>query len=426
MDGRSHRARRRGVLGVGTGVALSALAAAAAAQPAGKPRADASRTLSAAAFGAVGDGKVDDTAAIQAALDAAFAPSGPGFVVIPPGRYKISRTLRIAPRQGPEGNVVRHSGITAHGAQLVSAIADGSNVFEFISRSTIRFILIEGLDILGSGLDGNGVYLECEYNEHYLYNFCLRDVVVQGCGGDGCRLIGNVFEGQVFNSYFRNNKGNGATFGHGFRQGILSSIHVFGCVFGENDRHGAAMINKCYDVSFHGCYFLLSGKFGLVAENGCTLLSHCGFENNHQSAHGYEGGDAGFALQNFATLIGCSSYSIYNQTNLVRAYLVGQLVMIGCTGHGDQRAKQAGLARIGGQKRAGATIIGSRGKIEYVNGFDGLELAGAEGHMRPGSEWDSPTPARLGQYHLWVDKKGKLRLKNGAPGSDEDGAPVGA
>src|SRR5262245_48135077 len=137
MDGHHHHARRRGVLGVGTGVALSAWATAAAAQPTGKPRPDASRTLSAAAFGAVGDGNADDTAAIQAALDAAFAPAGPGFLVIPPGRYKITRTLRIARKEGAEGNVVRHSGIIAHGAQLVSAITNGANVFEFVSRSVI-------------------------------------------------------------------------------------------------------------------------------------------------------------------------------------------------------------------------------------------------------------------------------------------------
>ncbi|HEX2890281.1 right-handed parallel beta-helix repeat-containing protein [Vineibacter terrae] len=419
-------AGRRRLLGIGAGMALAAAPLSATAQPAPRPEPAARRTmLSAASFGAVGDGKADDTRALQAALDATFAPGGPGFLVIPPGEYKVSRTLRIATRGGPPGDIGRHSGITAHGAHIVSAITNGANVFEFVSGTTVRFILIEGLDVLGSGSDGHGIYLECEHKEHYLYNICLRDVAVQDCGGDGCRMVGNVFEGQVINSYFRKNNGNGITFGHGFRAGILSAIHVFGCVFGDNGRHGAALVNRCYDVGFHGCYFLLNGKFGLVAENGCTILSNCGFENNHQAASGFETGDAGIALQGFATLIGCGAYSIYNQTHLIRAYVVGQLVMIGCGGFGDERAKGAGFAKIGGRSKVGATIIGCTGTIEYVDGFDGVEMGGAVGGLRLASDWRSPNLARLGDYRLWVDKRGNLRLKKGAPSSDEDGTAVG-
>ncbi len=414
-------AARRALLSVGAGVALAAMPAAAGAQPAARAGADSRRMMSAASFGVVGDGVADDSKALQAALDAAFRPDGPGFLVIPPGDYRITRTLRVATGGGARGNIIRHSGIMAHGARLKSDIGDGSNVFEFISGSIVRFILIEGLDILGTGREGHGIYLECEEWGKYLYNFCLRDVVVQSCGGDGCRMIGNVFEAQVINSYFRGNKANGATFGHGFKQGILSSIHVFGCVFGENARQGAAMINKCYDVAFHGCYFLLNGKFGLVAENGCTLLSNCGFENNHQSAQGFDGGDAGIALQNFGTLVGCTAYSIYNQTHLVRAYVAGQFVMIGCSGSGNERAKRAGLARIGGQKRAGITVIGSTGAVDYVNGCDGIELGGAGGGARFASDWRSPNLLQLGEHRLWIDRQGNLRLKKGAPGADDDG-----
>lgn len=409
---------------VGAGLALAVLPAVAAAQSPGRPDAGPRRMLSAASFGVVGDGAADDTAALQAALEAAFRPGGAGFLAIPPGTYRITRTLRVATVDGPRGNVVHHSGISAHGARLKSEIADGGNVFEFISSATVRFLLIEGLDIAGSGREGHGIHLECEEWGKYLYNFCLRDVVVQNCGGDGCRMLGNVFEAQMVNCYFRGNKGNGATFGHGFRKGILSSIHAFGCVFGENGRHGVAMVNKCSDVAFHGCYFLLNGKFGLVAENGCTLLSNCGFENNHQSAAGFESGDAGIALQNFGTLIGCTAYSIFNQTHLIRAYAVGQLVLVGCSGSGSERALGAGLARIGGQKTAGVTVIGSAGAVVYVNGLEGIEIAGSAGGARFGSNWQGGNLVQLGEYRLWVDGRGNLRLKKGKPTADDDGATV--
>jgi hypothetical protein len=415
---------RRTLLGLGAGAALAALPIAASAQQ--RLRAPAERQmLSAAAYGAAGDGTADDTAALQAALDAAFAPGGPGFLLLPPGTYKVSRTLRIAPPEGQRGDVTRHHGIMAHGARLQSVIADGGNVLEFICRSTVRFLTLEGLDILGGGREGHGLLLECEHKEHYLYNFCLRDTVVQGCGGDGVRMIGNVFEGRLINVYVRDNKKNGATFGHGARAGILSAIHVFGSVFGQNGLYGAAMVHGCYDVAFHGCYFLLNAKEGLVAENGCTLLSNCGFENNHEGAADFAHGGPGIYLQNFGTLIGCTAYSMFKQTRLIQAYVVSQFVMIGCTGSGDAQAKGAGLARIGGERKARATIISPSGQIEYMNGFEGLEIAGEDsGGVRFGSHWQSPNLARLGDYRLWVDKQGKLRLKNGAPSSDDDGSAV--
>src|SRR3546814_7416550 len=74
------------------------------------------------------------------------------------------------------------------------------------------------------------------------------------------------------------------------------------------------MIEGAEDVGFHGCYFLLNGKYGLSADRGCTLLAHCGFENNHRLAGGFENGDAGIRLMVRGTLIGCTAYSIHNQT----------------------------------------------------------------------------------------------------------------
>jgi hypothetical protein len=383
------------------------------------------RALSAAAFGAVGDGKADDTAALQAAIDAAFAPDRGGLLTIPPGTYRVTRTLRVRLLGSPAADLTRQSGIQGQGARILSQIADKAPVLELVSRATVRFVLIAGLDILGSGGEGPGIHLECEAKEHYLYNFCLRDVVVQGCGGDGCRMIGNVFEGQLFNCYFRDNRGSGATFGHGRHGGILSAIHVFGCVFGQNGQHGAALINRCYDVSFHGCYFLLNARFGLAAENGCTLLANCGFENNHEGASGFAEGDAGIGLQGFATLISCTAYSIFKQTHLVRAYLTGHFVMVGCSGSGDDRAKGAALAKLSGSAAGRATVIGCTGAVQAARELEVTEIGTAGTGVRVGSHWKSANLMALGDYRLWVDRGGRLRLKKGAPDADDDGALVG-
>jgi hypothetical protein len=416
---------RRGILARGA-FALSALpvAMAGGAQSAA-PRDETARMISAAEFGAVGDGVADDSLALQEAFDAVFKNgAGGGFLLIPPGTYRVTRTLHVLPQPGSD--ITRHSGIIAHGARIRSAIADGGNVIEIVSRATVRFLLVEGIDILGLGKEGAGIYLECDSNEHYLYNCCLRDVVVQQCGGDGCRMVGNVFESQVFNSYFRKNGGNGVTFSHGIHGGILSAIHVFGCIFGDNAVHGAAMVRQCYDVAFHGCYFLLNGEYGLDAENGCTLLSNCGFENNHTKAADFAHGDAGIRLNSFGTLVGCTAYSMFNQTRLLRAFITAQVTLVGCDGAGDGPAKGAGLALLDGATSSLATLIGCRGAIETSGRIEAVEFGSAEGGVRFGADWQSRILPRLGDYRLWIDQAGRLRMKKGAPNSDEDGTPLGS
>lgn len=413
---------RRGLLAAGAATLGSLPAAFPAAAQADMRPERPTRMLSATQFGAVGDGLTDDSQALQNAFDEAFRDGG-GFLLIPPGTYRVSRTLRILSRH--TGDIGRLSGVIAHGAQILSVIENRANVIEIVSRATVRFLAIEGLDVLGRGKEKHGLYIECGGRDRYLYNCCLRDVVVQGCGGDGCRMVGNVFESQIINSYFRSNKGNGVTFAHGKHGGILSAIHVFGCVFGNNGADGAALIRGCYDVGFHGCYFLLNGRFGLVAENGCTLLSNCGFENNQMQSRDFAHGDAGIALSNFGTLIGCTGYSIFNQTRMLRADVIGQLTMVGCSGSGGGKAKDAGLALLKGDKSALATVIGCSGKVETVPGFEAIELGGTEGGVRFGSAWQSDILPCLGNYRLWVDKHGRLRMKDGIPQSDEDGTAVG-
>jgi polygalacturonase len=50
---------------------------------------------------AKGDGRADDGAAIQAAIDAAAAKGGGGLVFLPSGRYRISKTaVPVAGRTG--------------------------------------------------------------------------------------------------------------------------------------------------------------------------------------------------------------------------------------------------------------------------------------------------------------------------------------
>ncbi|MCX6630575.1 MAG: glycosyl hydrolase family 28-related protein, partial [Candidatus Solibacter sp.] len=53
--------------------------------------------LSAAAFGAKGDGQADDSAAIQAAIDKAENRVREGILFVPSGRYRVTRTIYVWP-----------------------------------------------------------------------------------------------------------------------------------------------------------------------------------------------------------------------------------------------------------------------------------------------------------------------------------------
>lgn len=383
------------------------------------PRPGTDGFLSAAAFGAVGDGIADDTDALQGALDAALNSSPSTFLYIPPGRYIVTRTLRVEYTKEHSGNVVHPHGILARGASLQSRISTGEDVLSITSMATARFLLIEGLSIRGSRSERHGLSLDCNREGAYLYNLCLRDVTVENCGGNGFQMIGNIFEGQIFNSYFRDNAGSGAIMGHGDAGGVLSALHIFGCVFGGNGVHGAALVNTANDVSFHGCYFLENGRFGMSSGNGCALLTHCGFENNHMNAGSKAAGDAGLNVSNYATLIGCTGHSIHNQTHLVKSFVIGNLTMIGCMSSGSR------LATVQSDGRGRVTMIGCRGEVDQAGTFLSPDTGRSAFGAPFGERWDSPNPIRLGDYRLWVDDGGKLRMKKGNPASDQDGQPVG-
>ncbi len=414
---------RRAILSGTSGMAFGALVASEAF--AADDLAPGRNTLAASQFNLAGDGETDDTAGLQAALTAAGTKGG-AILELPPGTYRVTKPIRIASAEGKEGQIARHWGIRAYGARIVSEIADGSPVIQIASNTTQRFLLIEGLQIAGSGREGHGIVLSCDGRAAYLYNACLRDVVVENCGGDGCQMVGNVFESQIFNSYFRSNKGNGATFAHGNRGGVLSAVHVFGCVFGQNGQHGVALEHGAYDVSFNGCYFLLNGHYGLAAGNGCTMINGCGFENNHTTESGPKPGNAGIRLVGFSTIVASGAYSIANQMALVDGLITGELSMIGCRGFGDGPAKGAGLARLAGTGGGRATLIGCKGEVDRINGFEPIEMGGAASGVRFGGAWNSHSLAQLGDYALWVDGQGHLRLKKGVPASDNDGSIVGA
>ena len=122
-----------------------------------------------AAFGAVGDGVTDDSAAIQAAIDAADALSQKGTVFFPAGQYLVSQTLTFGrtPLIG-----------TGFWSEIVTTISDGSAVLQ--NDAVGDRVHIENLSIVNNdpNTTGNftGVYIDS--NRGYMSNVRVRRAAV--------------------------------------------------------------------------------------------------------------------------------------------------------------------------------------------------------------------------------------------------------
>src|SRR5215469_8279128 len=88
--------------------------------------------------GAAGDGRTDDSAAIQAAIDKAASDRDEGIVFIPQGRYRLTRTVYVWP-------AVRVIGWGAH--RPVFVLADNTPGF---SKGVADMVIFAGFR-LGAG-----------------------------------------------------------------------------------------------------------------------------------------------------------------------------------------------------------------------------------------------------------------------------------
>ncbi len=159
-------------------------------------------------FGATGDGATDDTAKIQATINAGTAAQGGQIIFFPPGRYKITAALVIGPRRltlrgcGPQGS--NATAIVKTGLQNVDFI-DATNIVDTFS--------LEHIQLQGDGTpgNGNGVNLgsvatfaadcritNCWFNQ--IPNACIYAVNMAGY-----HINNNGFEQSAYGIYFPSN-----------------------------------------------------------------------------------------------------------------------------------------------------------------------------------------------------------------------------
>jgi hypothetical protein len=225
-------------------------------------------------------------------------------------------------------------------AVLNSKITDGSPVLRVLVNAdgvNLTNLLLEKIQVNGNGREGDGIVISCPTNNSWVYRSVFRDLAVSHCGGNGIVFDGSVFESSIHNCWAADNKGNGFVFRHN-NGGQVSAISMHGGGARKNLQAGIALLDGARDIKMFGLYFCENAQFGVNADQGCTLLSGCGFENNQPS---------GLRYQNFANLMSCTFSTHGVQNPAIQGYLAGGSSIIN-TGNEDYGGGQSVFAKLDG------------------------------------------------------------------------------
>jgi parallel beta-helix repeat protein len=199
-------------------------------------------------FGAVGNGVADDTAAIQAAIDAVGSAGG-GSVYVPVGTYKLTSSLTVT-------------------NDYVSIIGDGSSASILLGNNPVNWIIkfnanadymkLDGLWIKGSAVDntttqyGVGYTSDTDDPENVIIQNCKfshsNNGIVIGTGRYW-KITQNSFETLV-----------GIISGTGY--GILAAANNSNNVFSENTFKGTLTSHLR-----HAIYNSVGSRFNVVSNN---------------------------------------------------------------------------------------------------------------------------------------------------------------
>lgn len=254
------------------------------------------------AYGAVGNDTADDTAAIQAAVDAAQAAGG-GKVWGPKGTYKITAAIKLY--SGTTPTITAYSNITIEGvgasgvsgtifkqyttgADVIKGINDAANGAQILNITLRNFSMAWGTATLTNS--GNGLYLSQQaaggpsYQQITIenvtavnmqgsgkYGFNFESIIVSSVRDCQAQVCANGFyiNGAVGGSY--NSVSTSTTFSNCYANMATNGVNGFRCT----DNTYMQFINCAVDVGANstGSAYLVEGS------NSVNFIS-CGIELN--------------------------------------------------------------------------------------------------------------------------------------------------
>lgn len=279
-------------------------------------------------YGAVGDGAVDDTSAIQSAIDAAEANSG-GLIYFPEGEYKVSG-IEIASSDIHLAGTGDKSTIAMSAADGDTVDIENSSTRNHVKISNIRFkpsvertsgaeisaenfavLTLENLHFAGTAGDINSCIdlgatgrnnsvaflsnIRANDFDRFIYAVRVIDLIVNNCstdaniaGANSIILEGGCESGIFVNCDFVNSANNDAS-GTGncltLRDTDYSTsppryLYFSNCFFDSHQRGVYATAGQ--DITFNGCWFSdRPGGGAVLNDSSCDQFSFvgCRFEN---------------------------------------------------------------------------------------------------------------------------------------------------
>lgn len=436
-------------------------------------------------FGAKGDGETDDTEALQKTIN--YAIKNSKVCKLQTGDYLVTDTLLInATRITMIGE--SYAGLTGGICLLKSKIKNGKNVIEINNKhEELDGAVFKNFGIVGNGEEGHGLtclagtHRNNIYRDIRVYGVGQDGIHFEGEGymesfyntfGDHCKGWGHCFIGgqdwaggnkktlgqcslmdikNEFNALgsikiengldvkFFGGQDNGLIVdGSGDTDHNIYLNNVWGCTFYapcvEHGKNGVTVEGLSVNINFFGGRIFnqtgdYSIKFNQAIDSG-SIHGGCGVWGTMVDLPIY------INNKNFGTRIDCM-YVNNNPADVKiedNGYMTEIAPRILATKYADKYLDpKFGVTNI---KLANLNNTQEHLLIEQKDGIVEFGYNTEKGDatyqfkVRHGisilnSSFSEP-PIQIGEYRLWIDTQGRLRIKNGAPLSDEDGVAVGA
>lgn len=179
-------------------------------------------------------------------------------------------------------------GFNGNGMAISANYNGGTEALKFVTSSPNRSLVLENFALYGGVYQGRAIgsciTIQAEKNKAF-YKFTIRNLYLDYCSGHGLQLIGDVFEGSIWNLQTENHNGSGLYMNHGTDCGIISNIFVYGLNASRSHRYGMELATRsgCGAASSVHAQFpsmVSNGLGGILATGGIRNIIGGNCENS--------------------------------------------------------------------------------------------------------------------------------------------------